>query len=215
MRLRCRLGLRLSERPAIGCTSAIYRVSRLQARSGVHRGLARGGSGTHPLKLAGKIGGALPAVVGVFREALLHDALQCYGRKRLELRDGRGLGGEDRSNQAGPAGSGKGWLPCRHFVEHFAEGKDIRARIRRLSLQLLGGHVLEGADDHAALVSLDCSCVIWVSALASGAGPDCMARPKSSNFAPAFVSMTFAGFRSRWVMPSLCALARALAICAP
>ncbi len=113
-------------------------------------GLACGGSGTHPLKLAGKIGGALPAVVGVFREALLHDALQCYGRKRLELRDGRGLGGEDRSNQAGPAGSGKGWLPCRHFVEHFAEGKDIRARIRRLSLQLLGGHVLEGADDHAS-----------------------------------------------------------------
>jgi hypothetical protein len=27
------------------------------------------------------------------------------------------------------------------------------------------------------------------------------ARPKSSSFAPVFVSMTFAGLRSRWTMP--------------
>ena len=63
-------------------------------------------------------------------------------------------------------------------------------------------------------VSLDCSIVISVRAAARGAGPICLAKPKSMSLAPFFVSMTLAGFRSRCVIPNLCALARASAICA-
>ena len=45
--------------------------------------------------------------------------------------------------------------------------------------------VLVGDSDRSATVS--------TAALAS---------PKSSSFAPVFVSITFAGFRSRWMIPS-------------
>jgi hypothetical protein len=41
------------------------------------------------------------------------------------------------------------------------------------------------------------------------------ARPKSNSFAPAFVSITFAGFRSRCTIPCRCALSSASAISAP
>jgi len=42
-----------------------------------------------------------------------------------------------------------------------------------------------------------------------------LARPKSSNFTPDFVSMMFPGLRSRWTMPCLCARSRAFAISPP
>ena len=35
------------------------------------------------------------------------------------------------------------------------------------------------------------------------------ARPKSSSFAPDFVSTTLPGFRSRWTMPARCAVSSA------
>ena len=41
------------------------------------------------------------------------------------------------------------------------------------------------------------------------------ARPKSSSFAPDFVSMTLAGFKSRWTMPFRCAAVSAAHISAP
>ena len=41
------------------------------------------------------------------------------------------------------------------------------------------------------------------------------ARPKSSSFAPLFVSITLPGLRSRWTMPCRCAASSASAICAP
>jgi hypothetical protein len=40
----------------------------------------------------------------------------------------------------------------------------------------------------------------------------CFARPKSSSLVPAGVSMTFPGFRSRWMIPSRCPASSALAI---
>ena len=41
------------------------------------------------------------------------------------------------------------------------------------------------------------------------------ARPKSSSFTPAFVSMTLPGFRSRCTIPCRCALSSASAISIP
>ena len=42
--------------------------------------------------------------------------------------------------------------------------------------------------------------------------PLAFANPKSSNFAPDFVSMMLPGFRSRWTIPWRCALSSASAI---
>ncbi len=41
------------------------------------------------------------------------------------------------------------------------------------------------------------------------------ANPKSINFALAFVSMMFAGFKSRWIIPCRCAFSSACAISVP
>ena len=46
-------------------------------------------------------------------------------------------------------------------------------------------------------VSLALAAVISVKAEAKGAGPESLARPKSMSFAPALVSMTLEGLRSR------------------
>src|SRR6202161_3505323 len=43
--------------------------------------------------------------------------------------------------------------------------------------------------------------------LTAGAAP--IAKPKSSSFAPAFVSITLPGFRSRWITPWRCAFSSA------
>ena len=46
------------------------------------------------------------------------------------------------------------------------------------------------------------------------AGPERLARPKSSTFTvPSGVTLMFAGFRSRWTMPRSCAASSASAIC--
>ncbi len=47
------------------------------------------------------------------------------------------------------------------------------------------------------------------------AGAAARARPKSISLAPALVSITLPGFRSRWTMPARCARSSASAICAP
>ena len=44
------------------------------------------------------------------------------------------------------------------------------------------------------------------------ARPLAFANPKSSNFAPDFVSMMLPGFKSRWTIPWRCALSSASAI---
>ncbi len=49
----------------------------------------------------------------------------------------------------------------------------------------------------------------------AGASSNARARPKSISFAPPFVSMTLAGFRSRCTTPARCARSSASAICRP
>jgi len=66
-----------------------------------------------------------------------------------------------------------------------------------------------------APVSFDGYAVISVKAAFSGAGPKCLASPKSISLAPVLVSMMLAGFRSRCVSPTLWAVARASASRAP
>ena len=43
--------------------------------------------------------------------------------------------------------AGERFLAGRHLVEHRAEREDVRPRVARLALELLGRHVLDGAED--------------------------------------------------------------------
>ena len=98
-----------------------------------------------------------------------------------------------------------------HLVEHDAEGKYIGACVHGPAENLLRSHVGPrphhdpwyrevrlGGRRHAPTAVAEAT-----AALAS---------PKSSSFAPARVSMTLPGFRSRWMMPARCAASSAAAI---
>ena len=50
---------------------------------------------------------------------------------------------------------------------------------------------------------------------AGAAIPKGLAKPKSISLAPDLVSMTFAGFKSRWTMPARCANSKASATSLP
>ncbi len=55
----------------------------------------------------------------------------------------------DGTNQARLAFSLERSPPGHHFIEHRSEGKNVRAAVRFLPLELLGGHVLKRAEDGA------------------------------------------------------------------
>ena len=87
------------------------------------------------------------------------------------------------------------------LVKHRAEAEDVRPRIERLALGLLGRHVRRGTDVRARDGARR---VIGVA----GRRSISLAIPKSSSLAvggsdepPPRVTSTFAGFRSRWRMP--------------
>ena len=105
----------------------------------------------------------------------------------------------------------------RHLVQDGPEGEDVGAGVRFLPLELLGRHVLERAEDRSVLRSEAWPRWPGSSCPSSFAPPSAavFASPKSSSFAPDFVSMTLPGLRSRWVMPWRCAACRAEAICWP
>ena len=88
-----------------------------------------------------------------------------------------------------------------HFVQHRAEGEQVRAGVDLRAAQLLGRHVRQRPEKRAVLG-------LWVAGERAGglahAASECCsrARPKSSSFAPDRVSMMFAGLISRWTTPA-------------
>ena len=76
--------------------------------------------------------------------------------------------------------------------------------IDRLALGLLGRHVGDRADDASLAGEVAGRHAVTSSASPSSCASRSLARPKSSTFTrPSGVTMTLAGFRSRWVMPAL------------
>ena len=70
------------------------------------------------------------------------------------------------------------------------------------SLEPLGRHVLDRAEQRLLRRQpLACDRRAIERHLASAPRSRIVARPKSSTFTPVFVSMMFAGFRSRWTTP--------------
>ena len=89
---------------------------------------------------------------------------------------------------------------CRHLVEHDAEREDVGARVGLASFDLLGRHVGQRAYDGP----VGGSAAVAVMPRERRTVRPRFARPKSSSFAPASVSMMLAGLRSRCTMPRWC-----------
>ena len=98
-------------------------------------------------------------------------------------------------------------------MKHAAEGEDVAASVRDAAPQALRGKVGPGSNERTDARERRLSVA---SVGVSNGGPPAVgsrspscARPKSSSLAPARVSMTFAGLRSRCTMPRWCAAASA------
>ena len=91
--------------------------------------------------------------------------------------------------------------PGHHLVQHRAEAEDVRAGIHLLPLGLLRRHVGHRPDDRALFGRGLRRCASGRRS-PRGAASVSFARPKSSTLTrPSSVTMTLAGFRSRWTMP--------------
>src|SRR5258708_446867 len=66
---------------------------------------------------------------------------------RRERSHRRGVRLQNLRHQAGLALTFKRLLACRHFVDHHAKCKNVRAGVRFLSFDLLRGHVLKRSQD--------------------------------------------------------------------
>ena len=158
------------------------------------------------LQLQHHVPGALPPVVGVFCEAARDDVIEAGRGERLERREGRRRRVQDRGDHAACVAPrmGAGPSPSRRSRRR---ARRCRSGVRRSALELLGGHVLERADDRRR--PRDRVRLGGGEAIASMRR--LFARPKSSSFAPDRVSITLPGFRSRWTMPARCARSSASA----
>ena len=108
---------------------------------------------------------------------------------------------ENRRDQTGLARALERAAARHHFVDNCAKCKNIGPIVDPSTFELLWRHVLDRADRGSILrqtVGLGCRCLYR---LEGGSTASNLASPKSSNFAPDGVSITFAGFKSRWIMP--------------
>ena len=101
------------------------------------------------LQVSAKVGSALVAKVAVFLESLVGDSLEFVGQLGVQPhRRGGGLG-EDGSEDHGRSLAGEG-LPARaHFVKHYAEAEQVRARVKFFPARLLRRHVGHSSHGHA------------------------------------------------------------------
>ena len=104
-----------------------------------------------PFQLRGDVLGALPSVVGVLFETLLHDTFERTRRGRNDSRNRRRLLIQQRRDEAGLAVRRKRALAGRHLVEDGAEREQLGARIHLVRLHLLRGHVWHRAHHHTGV----------------------------------------------------------------
>ena len=102
---------------------------------------------TDPVQLIAEIARGLPAGVGILGEALFDDSIERGGGDRLKLRDRRRLRAHDRRDQTRLAFPFEGLPTGEHLEEHGTESEQIRASVDVFAFELLGRHVLHGAED--------------------------------------------------------------------
>ena len=120
-------------------------------KSASSNGETRGpaGVGGNPLELTCQVRGALPAVVGILRQAAPNHAIECAVRGRALTCHRRRIVLEDGADESRAALRFERLPPGQRLVQHRTKGKDVGARVRRPPLQLLRRHVLEGALNRA------------------------------------------------------------------
>ena len=91
----------------------------------------------------------LPSGLRVLREADAHDTVEGRWGQGLHRGDRRRFRGQDRRGQAGAARARERPPARGHLVEDHPEREHIGPGVHRLALELLGRHVLEGADHRA------------------------------------------------------------------
>jgi hypothetical protein len=99
--------------------------------------------------LSREVSRRLPAALRALRQARLDQLIERVRRRRLERGHGRRLAFENRANQARLASAVERFVAGQHLVQHRTEREDVGADIGFLPFQLLGRHVLEGANDRA------------------------------------------------------------------
>ena len=77
------------------------------------------------------------------------DVLQIGGYVAPPSLEGCGLVTQDRRHRVEARFAGKGLLTGEHLVQHHPEGKDVRPRIDRVTLHLLGRHVGQRSENLA------------------------------------------------------------------
>ncbi len=102
-----------------------------------------------PTQRLGDVRRALPAVVPVLGQAGTHQPIERRRCQRLSGHDRLRLVLQDGADEAGLARRCEGALSRRHLVQHQRQGPDVRADVRFLPLDLLGGHVRQRAEQGA------------------------------------------------------------------
>ena len=100
---------------------------------------------TDPFQLQPNVPRGLKTVVGVFLQARFHYALERWRCERLNRRNRLRIFFQNRAGHADLAFPVKRPPARDRFIEHRAQRKNIRPRIRFLAFQLLGRHVLNRA----------------------------------------------------------------------
>jgi hypothetical protein len=95
----------------------------------------------------GYIARTLPPVIAILPQAFLHHAVERWRCHRLKRGHRRRVTFQNRRNQAGLALALERSLSSRHFVDHCAKRKDVRARIQFFPFQLFWGHGLQSSNN--------------------------------------------------------------------
>ena len=141
-----------------------------------------------PAQFAGQVARALPALVGILREARRARCDRAGGVSGCSSTIGGGCVLRIAAIRLAWLFPLERLLPGDHLVEHRAEREDVGARVGLLALDLLRRHVLKRAEDRALAVS-GAACV------GSVVGAPAPRRPPRRRFREAEVEQLRAGLR--------------------
>ena len=120
-----------------------------------------------PRQLVRKVGGGLPAVVRILRQTLLQQSIERAagddGQSRLRVREiaqRRRIAAEDRGDDTRVARALERAPAGDHLEQHGAEREDVAARVDVAIFELLGRHVVQGAEDRALSSQRRCARVV-------------------------------------------------------
>ena len=153
--------------------------------------------------------------LGVFLEAPLKQPPNARGGRRRQGAPVR-LPFHDRGKRIHECVARKRRATGQHLVQHAAKGPDVGALVDGLTARLLGAHVRRRADESlpGRSVPLTSSSGVARHPVSLRLPPTLLpGRSRALSPLPSRVNLMLAGFRSRWMMPFLCAASSASAIC--